>query len=134
MINIFQFYKDQERKVLSIFLIGFLLSDSRKDKMWKELYHFSQVNSLDVVNIVFYLNLSACVLCCFSRIQLCVTLWTVAHQCPLSRGFSRQEYWSGSHVLLPGIFLTQGSNFCLLASPELARKFFTTNTTWETLT
>ena len=24
-----------------------------------------------------------------------VTLWTVAHQTPLSRGFSRQEYWSG---------------------------------------
>ena len=24
-----------------------------------------------------------------------VTLWTVAHQGPLSMGFSRQEYWSG---------------------------------------
>ena len=24
-----------------------------------------------------------------------VTLWTVAHQAPLSKGFSRQEYWSG---------------------------------------
>ena len=24
-----------------------------------------------------------------------VTLWTVAHQAPLSTGFSRQEYWSG---------------------------------------
>ena len=24
-----------------------------------------------------------------------VTLWTVAHQAPLSMGFSRQEYWSG---------------------------------------
>jgi len=24
-----------------------------------------------------------------------VTLWTVAPQAPLSRGFSRQEYWSG---------------------------------------
>ena len=24
-----------------------------------------------------------------------VSLWTVAHQAPLSRGFSRQEYWSG---------------------------------------
>ena len=23
------------------------------------------------------------------------TLWTVAHQAPLSMGFSRQEYWSG---------------------------------------
>ena len=30
--------------------------------------------------------------------QLCptlATLWTVAHQAPLSMGFSRQEYWSG---------------------------------------
>ena len=24
-----------------------------------------------------------------------VTPWTVAHQAPLSTGFSRQEYWSG---------------------------------------
>ena len=28
----------------------------------------------------------------FSRVLLCVTLWTVAHQAPLSMGFSRQEY------------------------------------------
>ena len=37
----------------------------------------------------------ACVLSCFSRVQLFVTPWTVAHQVPLSTGFSRQEYWSG---------------------------------------
>ena len=24
-----------------------------------------------------------------------VTLWTIAHQSPLSMNFSRQEYWSG---------------------------------------
>ena len=29
-------------------------------------------------------------------------------------GFSRQEYWSGCHCLLQGIFPTQGSNPCLL--------------------
>ena len=28
-----------------------------------------------------------------------VTLWTVAHQAPLSMGFSRQEYWSGLEKL-----------------------------------
>ena len=33
------------------------------------------------------------------------TLWTVAHQAPLSMGFSRQEYWSGCHFLLQGTFL-----------------------------
>ena len=30
-----------------------------------------------------------------SRVQLFVAPWTVAHQAPLSMGFSRQEYWSG---------------------------------------
>ena len=28
----------------------------------------------------------------FSRVPLCVILWTAAHQAPLSMGFSRQEY------------------------------------------
>ena len=30
-----------------------------------------------------------------SHVQLFATPWTVAHQAPLSMGFSRQEYWSG---------------------------------------
>ena len=34
-----------------------------------------------------------CVLSCFSPVWLFVTLWTSAHQAPLSMGFSRQEYW-----------------------------------------
>ena len=36
-----------------------------------------------------------CVLSCFSHVQLCETLWAVAHQAPLSMRFSRKEYWSG---------------------------------------
>ena len=40
--------------------------------------------------------------------------WTVACQAPLSMGFPRQEYWSGLLCPPPGIFLTQGSNPCLL--------------------
>jgi len=31
----------------------------------------------------------------FSRVQLCVTPQTAAHQAPQSLGFSRQEHWSG---------------------------------------
>ena len=31
----------------------------------------------------------------FSRVRLCVTPWTAAHQAPPSLGFSRQEHWSG---------------------------------------
>ena len=54
------------------------------------------------------------VLSCFSYVRLCGTLWTIDHQGPLSMGFSRQEYWSGFHALLQGIFLIQESNPSLL--------------------
>ena len=37
-----------------------------------------------------------------SRAQLFATLWTVAFQTPLSKGFSRQEYWSGLPCPPPG--------------------------------
>ena len=30
-----------------------------------------------------------------SFVRLFATPWTVAHNAPLSMGFSRQEYWSG---------------------------------------
>ena len=66
----------------------------------------------------------------FSPIGFFATLWTVARQASLSAEFSREEYWSGLHFLLQGIFPTQGSNPCLM-SPGLAAGFFTTNTTWE---
>ena len=42
----------------------------------------------------------ACV--CAKSLQSCLifmTLWTVAHQAPLSIGFSRQEYWRGKYTL-----------------------------------
>ena len=37
----------------------------------------------------------------FSRVQLCATPWTAAHQAPPSLGFSRQEHWSGFPFLSP---------------------------------
>ena len=40
--------------------------------------------------------------------QSCLTLatpWTVAHQAPLSTGFLKQEYWSGSPLPSPGDLL-----------------------------
>jgi len=42
----------------------------------------------------------------------CLTLWLMDCSPPgsSSMGFSRQEYWSGSHFFLQGIFLTQGLN------------------------
>ena len=50
-----------------------------------------------------------------SRVRLFVTPWTVAHQTPLSREFSRQEYWSGFAISsLQEIVPTQGLNLRLL--------------------
>ena len=49
--------------------------------------------------------------------QLCPTLcdpMDLAHQAPLSMGFSSKEYWSGLPCPPPGIFLTQGLNPGLL--------------------
>ena len=53
------------------------------------------------------------VLCIFNHLVVFdsyATPWTVAHQAPLSVGFSRQEYWSGCHFFLQGIPPTQGLN------------------------
>ena len=53
-------------------------------------------------------------LSCFSCVRLCATPWTVAHQSPLSMGFSRQEYWSGLPFPSPGNLPDPGSNQHLL--------------------
>ena len=45
-----------------------------------------------------------------------VTQWTVAHQAPLSMGFSRQGYWSGLPFPSPGDFPDPGIK---LRSPAL---------------
>ena len=40
-------------------------------------------------------NLLLLLLSCFSRVRLCATPKTAAHQAPPSLGFSRKEHWSG---------------------------------------
>ena len=51
-------------------------------------------------------------LSCFSCVF--ATLWTVAHQAPLSIGFSRQEYWSGLPYPPPGDLPDPGIELHLL--------------------
>ena len=43
-----------------------------------------------------------CILSIFSHVRLFATSWTVAHQVPLSMGFSMQEHWSGLPCPSPG--------------------------------
>ena len=61
-----------------------------------------------------------------SHVQLFATLWTVAHQVPLSMGFSRQEYWSGLPYLPPGEPPDPGIEPTSAVSLALAGRFFTT--------
>ena len=61
-----------------------------------------------------------------SCVQLFVTPWTVAHQDPLSMGFSKQEYWSGFPFPSPGALPSPGIEPMSLVSPALAGGFFTT--------
>ena len=69
---------------------------------------------------------ACCVLSHFSRVRLLATPWTVAHQPPLSMGFSRQEYWSGLPGPPPRDLPNPGMEPTSLMSPALAGGFFTT--------
>ena len=63
-----------------------------------------------------------------SHVQFFVTPWTIAHQAPLSMGFSRQEYWSGLPIPSPGDLPNPGIEPASLA---LVGRFSTNSTTWE---
>ena len=60
-----------------------------------------------------------------THVQLHATTQTVAHQAPLSMGFSRQEYWSGLPFPPPGDFSGPRIEPVYPASPALAGRFFT---------
>ena len=60
-----------------------------------------------------------------------MSLGVVAHQAPLSKGFSRQEYWSGLPYPPSGNLPDPGIRLVSHMSPALAGRFFTADTTWE---
>ena len=64
----------------------------------------------------------------FSRVRLCVILWTVAHEALMAVGFSRQEYWSGLPCPPSGGLPDPGIEPTPLTSPASAGRFFTTST------
>ena len=68
-----------------------------------------------------------------SRVRLCTTLWTAAHQALLSMGCSRQGHWSGLPFPPPGDLPDPGIKPRSLMSPALASGLFTTGATWEAL-
>ena len=57
--------------------------------------HLSARSSISIFIWGMLLLLLLLLLSHFSRVRLCETLETAAHQAPPSLGFSRQEHWSG---------------------------------------
>ena len=57
--------------------------------MWGEFYLLSYMLLLITLSDI----QCALVLSPLSHVPFLATLWTAAHQAPLSMGFSRQEYW-----------------------------------------
>ena len=62
----------------------------------------------------FYRGLCVCMRPCHWCMSDSVIPQTVVHQAPLSKGFTKQEYWSGLPFPTPGDLPTQGSNSGLL--------------------
>ena len=61
----------------------------------------------------------------------CLTLCNPMDCSPPSMGFSRQEYWSGSPVPSPRVFLTQGSNPGLLHCRWILYQLSYQGNSWE---
>ena len=76
-----------------------------------------------------------CVYVCaqlLSCVRLFATPWTVACQAPLSKGFSRQEYWSGLPFPTPGDLPDSVIEPESPLSPELeSRLSLCLGSTWE---
>ena len=54
-----------------------------------------------------------------SHVQIFAALWIVAHQAPLSMGFSRQQYWTRLPWSPPGDLPNPGTESRSLTSPAL---------------
>ena len=84
-------------------------------------------SSFLICAVNFCAKVLACMHSYFSCAQLSVTLWTVAHQVPLSTGLSRYEYWSGLPCPPPGDLPNPEIKPVSLTSPALTDGFLTTN-------
>ena len=76
-------------KVVSISNILCMLTGNIQVNNWQNKKNM-------VYNSIYFLSKLKTMLCTLSHIRLFVNIQTVTRQAPLSIGFSRQEYWSGS--------------------------------------
>ena len=93
----------------------------------QQIYPYLPLKSFLICAVNFCAKVLACVHSYFSCAQLSVTLWTVAHQVPLSMGLSRHEYWNGLPCPPPGDIPNPEIKPMSLTSPALTDGFLTTN-------
>ena len=85
----------------SVGFILFTMLCSHQQSLWEHFITFLKETLFPLAVILHFLHppilavLLLLLLSCFSRVQLCATPETAAHQAPPSLGFSRQEHWSG---------------------------------------
>ena len=88
---------------------------------WDPPFHSASCPG-DTPRSLWYQRMCVCVCVCVKSLQLFPTLWPhgLAHQAPLSMGFSRQEYWSGLPCPPPGDLPHPGIKPKSLTFPALA--------------
>ena len=96
---------------------------SQKFPLYLTPLHVHICCSLGRIHLSSSLNLvnpSSFFLSCFSYVWLFVTPWTVPWWASLSKGFSRQEYWSGLPYPTPGDRPTSGIEPASTLAPHSA--------------
>ena len=139
----FKIIKHFPNKILDCLLwhyLSFSLSAGKKIEWIKENVVDSMMTTVSKVSVSVCVCVCVCVharahmhthACVLNYVWLFRTPWTVVCQAPLSREFSRQEYWSGSPFPAPGDLPNPGIEPKSLVFPALAGGFFTTCATWE---
>ena len=87
--------------------------------MWSNCKYFSLYYLIDHNSQGINWNICCCCCCCSLVTNSCLTFmtpWAVAHQVPLSKGFPRQNYWSGVQFPSPGDLPNQGLNLCSISA------------------
>ena len=117
-VETMQHWEELERTDFAGFLLPTYLGHIICSSLWWQLPSCNRT--------FIYVLFNSCVCVCvwvqsLRHVWLFSAPWTVAHQAPLSMGFSRQEYWSGLPVPSPGALPDPGIE---PPSPAWAGRFF----------
>ena len=94
---------------------------------WKEIQDNENILGIpDLCDTSVSFQLTA-LMCRLSRVRLFATPWAVAHEALLSRGFPRQEYWTGVPSLPPGYLPNPVDRTCICISSLILYHW----ATWE---